>query len=119
VTARCDGHLRDACVETVLCTQNTTCDGDHHLIAPGQVRIDCSPYRCDPAGVCRSQCSSSLECANGNRCTSRGDCVRRAGLTSPGCACRAAGGGPGTPGALFALGLLLLRRRRPARCQAR
>jgi hypothetical protein len=114
VTSRCDGRKRDGCVEAVLCTQTTVCDGDHQLLAPGQVRIDCSPYRCDPAGVCRSQCSSSLECASGNRCNSKGECVRRDHGAEVGCACRSTGSGSGlAPGAsIFALGLLLLQRRR-------
>jgi len=97
------------------CIQTAVCEGDHLLLAPGDLPVDCTPYRCDPASGCRSQCSSALECASGFRCNSRGECVRRDRGEDPGCACRSAGAArPAAPVAapiLFA-GFLLLAHRR-------
>ncbi len=99
------------------CIQTAICEGDHLLLAPGDVPVDCTPYRCDPASGCRSQCSSGLECASGYRCNSRGECVRRARGDDPGCACRNAGATrPLAPfAAPISFGLLLLARRRRRR----
>ena len=48
------------------CVQTERCDPS-----------DCIPYACD-GGACVTRCTSSLECAGGHNCTSKGACVRRA-----------------------------------------
>ena len=36
----------------------------------------CAPYACDAArGTCRSQCTTNTECASGNTCDDKGQCV--------------------------------------------
>jgi hypothetical protein len=113
-TAQCNGVDRKQCTRAVIpcgaygcdhgecktsCTRRTSSTdcvaGAVCLDPPGRC-IEavppcdpsvCSPYACDGLGACETRCSSSLECAGGHSCTSRGECIRRDTSGGFGCAC--------------------------------
>jgi hypothetical protein len=105
------------------CIQTALCDDEHTLRAPGDLMIDCSPYKCDPAGACMSECTSTLQCIDGYVCSSNGECVARDLEASSGCACSGAGSASPGAGALLVALLTQLhawrrRRRRAAELRA-
>jgi hypothetical protein len=106
-----------------------SCDGMHTLVAPNGDDVDCSPYTCLGA-VCKSSCTSVLDCVFPSQCSPAGQCVAAAtGASSPpsgasgGCACDAVGATKtnGAHGAIALLGALAFvarhRRRRRGRAE--
>jgi len=99
------------------CVDASKCDGDHTVTsADGKTTTDCTPYRCDASGKCRTSCAITSECAGSAVCDN-GVCTTPAsnGDTgdSGGCAVRPTSARSG--GAVLAvllLGLARLRRRR-------
>src|SRR5262249_33253110 len=80
--ARCRGWAgtasADGAAATLLCTpagrcdcsaaSGPTCDGDHTVQAPGGGVTDCTPYACEASGACRTSCTVSAQCVQGNVC---------------------------------------------------
>lgn len=89
------------------------CVNDHTLVVNGSAQ-DCSPYKCEVSGACRTSCSDSNDCVAGTVCDS-GKCTSTtapAGGDESGCGCRAAPRQSTARFWLFGLLLLLWRRRR-------
>ena len=84
------------------------CDGAVATTADGQV-IDCTPYKCQPDGSCRTNCGDVSDCADPYACDFQGRCVARppADMASSGCGCRLAGAADGTRPWVRLSGLLL------------
>jgi MYXO-CTERM domain-containing protein len=108
----CDGS--GSCVRAPV----DTCDGDHTVTHADGTVADCSPFRCNSNGTCRTTCTSVADCVAPTICDVRATC------TSPpsppgdpvanGCgAAPAQAGDPGhRPVAFLALALALLCARR-------
>jgi len=121
----------DGAPATLLCTaagrcdcsspSRPTCDGDHTVQAPSGDVTDCTPYACEASGACRTSCTVSAQCVQGNVChPDTGRCVPAETGPLPersGCGCGVADGGGGAALLAAAATLLALfargRRRRP------
>ncbi|MEB2313494.1 MAG: hypothetical protein OZ921_14425 [Sorangiineae bacterium] len=98
-----------------------TCDGEHTVTAAdGVTTTDCSPYRCEASGICKTECGTIDDCAAPNVCDSNGQCIAPesgAAVDDEGCGCRVAGeqrerGGQDALLLASLAGLALIRRRR-------
>jgi len=101
------------------CVDAAKCDGDHTVTsADGKTTTDCTPYRCEASGKCRTSCASTGECAGAAVCAS-GVCTPPAAPGDTGDSGGCALGAPGTrpAGALLAL-LLLGAALRARRCRS-
>jgi MYXO-CTERM domain-containing protein len=103
--ASCSGG---SCLATPL-----SCEGEH-LVAEGEVVVDCEPYRCTSEGpACLQDCRSTLDCASGHVCSVEGVC--EPSQTAPPSAdsgCAVGGPAPSHWLAALASAALLARRRR-------
>lgn len=92
---------------------------DHDQPCPAPEVRDCGAYACDPIiGVCRTECSSVIDCAPGLACNPQGRCVVAPPVGSGeevSCSVRRVGSSNGLAGAEFVAALAFLcclRRRR-------
>src|SRR5262249_39111468 len=80
---------------TATCVATATCDGDHTITLADGTTKDCSPYRCQSNGTCRTSCNSVLDCSGGTICDETQTCKSRPSASSgsagtdAGCACSA------------------------------
>jgi MYXO-CTERM domain-containing protein len=95
-----------------------SCGTDGHtLTSPSGHAMDCAPYACSGT-MCRSACSSVLDCVYPAECSPDGKCLAGVMGASPsssgGCGCKTttAGGSEGALAAVAASCMLLVRRRR-------
>jgi len=135
VTKRCDpyGCTADACKTSCAadadcasgyhcettngqCVRASTCDGDHTTTSSDGAKKDCTPFKCESSGACRSSCASSAECVAGHVCDpASGKCIAPNASSEDGGGCAFSAVGRGDTAlvvvALAAVGLL--RKRRP------
>jgi MYXO-CTERM domain-containing protein len=125
--AQCIGAGTGTMCARNRCTGPSTGAGPAYCSAPGAkcntdeaVPFDCSPFVCEPAfGACRTQCTSSNDCAQGFVCdTPTKTCVAAppppAETSEDGCAVSSPGasrGGLAVAGVLIAIGVAMRRRR--------
>lgn len=92
------------------CVAGASCDGDHTTTGANGQKTDCTPYRCQPSGVCATRCQSVDDCLAPLVCDPNGSCI-----APPSTVMNGDGGGSSgcmstphrSPGpSLFALGLL-------------
>ncbi len=127
---RCKGTLEcpSKCDSDTDCASNATCDPSTKKCVSRVICIDdqtlkdltgkqtsCAPYRCT-ADACRTQCGSVDDCAGGFVCDYGGRCVQATGGSDGGCAVSSSpsSGGALLAGALWMVGALVTRRRRPS-----
>ena len=108
---------------TSKCVSGATCDGDHIVTGASSTPQDCTPYKCEASGVCRSTCNSVADCVAPTFCDPLGKCVAPSEASSgAGCAIGVAGGGHAPWWALLGVASLAVRRRtgrRSAACSLR
>jgi hypothetical protein len=79
------GQCRSSCVADTDCANGARCAGgkclagpqctdDHTSRSSTGVVEDCTPYRCDTTGACKTSCLSLGDCASPNVCDSSGHC---------------------------------------------
>jgi len=99
----------------------SVCGADGHtLTAPDGTKKDCGAYRCTKEGVCNTTCNTSLDCTEGNTCSSSRTCGPPKAEESEdgGCGCAVPQGTASGPWAMIGVGVglgALARRRRRAR----
>ena len=105
----CDGNLtcgdascKTACVTTAdcitgfecaddgTCRSGATCSDEHTSVSATGVATDCSPYRCDVAGVCKSTCASVSDCEAPSICGADRHCTTLDAGDDSGCSASAA-----------------------------
>lgn len=69
--------------ENKACNAVALCKGT--IVTKGKETIDCAPYTCEQAGICRTSCASVAECADPNLCSADGRCVPPPSPPSDGC----------------------------------
>lgn len=100
-------HCADA-----QCVPSAVCEG--HVVRKGGKQIDCTPYTCEQAGVCKDSCSVVTDCTAPNMCSLDGHCVAPA-LLGDISGCSLGRPRPGSVGWLvlaLSLGLTCVARRR-------
>jgi hypothetical protein len=96
---------------TKRCVKSATCD-DHVVKTLEGTTIDCSPFRCESNGTCKTKCASTGDCIEGTLCDPRSGACVRAGSDEAACAIHAARVGSGDlAGWLMVFGALARRRR--------
>jgi hypothetical protein len=70
--------------ENKVCNAVALCKGT--VVTKGKETLDCAPYTCEQAGICRTSCASVAECAEPNLCSADGLCVPPPAPPSDGCA---------------------------------
>lgn len=84
------------------------CDGTLAINPDGQA-VECSPYRCQADGSCRTSCGKASDCGEPFVCDPAGRCVARPGPESVGgCSCGAPRTSPQGMAAMAALALAVL-----------
>jgi hypothetical protein len=108
---------------TNKCVSGATCDGDHTTTSANGTTTNCTPYKCQSDGTCRTACGSVQDCATPFVCSPDHVCVALAADSeASGCNVAPAIGSPrgaGSPertamlafGAFVALGAYGRRRR--------
>jgi hypothetical protein len=76
--------------ENKACNAVALCKGT--VVTKGKETVDCAPYTCEQAGICRTSCASVAECAEPNVCSADGLCVSPPAPPSDGCSVSPASG---------------------------
>lgn len=120
----------DDCAEGFACSDAgqckpavATCDGDHTTTGADGTHVDCTPFKCDNDGSCKSTCGTVDDCVSPNvcngdsrKCEARPDSKNE---PSGGCSCRTALPSHGSTGSAVALLLLVATARARRRATSR
>src|SRR4051794_9021211 len=68
-----------ACSSGTCLPEAAKCDGKVTITPVSGPPTDCTPYKCESSGICKSSCGSVDDCAPTYSCDSAGQCVGHAG----------------------------------------